>query len=429
MKRFRFSLADIAALLLLAAALTGCATVEESIEEEVDERVQENVDEGVEKTADAIEGGLENAVKCAVGDEECIEKAQKNGETVVLTDEEGNVKRDEDGAPVTASEAEDGGLDATDANANYNFEAGERTIFATDFSSVNTGDFPRSLAFKSGTMEIVEGKSGRALHVKSGGKFEVELPETLPETFTLTFDFQTTGYYCKLSVNSVDADGESVGNNYLLVANNRVGTGIAKSSGTDAPTSRSKGGKLGAAMTPIRVTVDGSYVKVYAGQQRVGNVPNADLGRSRTLRFNFYGCRGGDTTYLGDIRVAGGGNDLYSTLESEGRVAVQDIQFDTGEATLKPASDETLKKIASLMQEHPDLRLLVEGHTDDTGSYEANMSLSKKRAAAVKETLVSEYGIDAARLKTKGQGSTQPAASNDTEEGRAENRRVELVKL
>jgi outer membrane protein OmpA-like peptidoglycan-associated protein len=432
MKRPPYSRPCVAALLLLVTSLASCTTVKERVEQEADERVDEAVDEGVETTADAAENALKNAARCAVSDQACIDEAQQQGQTVVLTDEEGNVKRDENGDPVTASEAgagsDTGDPGVTDANANYDFEPGERTIFATDFSSVNTGDFPRSLAFKSGTMEIVEWKGGRALHAKSGGAFEVELSEPLPETFTLTFDVQTTGYYCKLSVNPVDADGEIAANNHLLVSKN-VGTGVAKTDGADAPTSRSEGGELGEAMTPIRVTVDGAYVKVYTGKKRVANIPNAELGRTRTLRFNFYGCRGGDTTYLGDIRVGGGGNDLYGTLESEGRVAVQDLTFDTGEATLKPTSDETLKQIATLMQEHPGLTLLVEGHTDDAGSYEANMTLSKERAAAVKEALVQTHGIDAARLKTKGQGSTQPAASNDTEQGRAENRRVELVKL
>jgi outer membrane protein OmpA-like peptidoglycan-associated protein len=84
--------------------------------------------------------------------------------------------------------------------------------------------------------------------------------------------------------------------------------------------------------------------------------------------------------------------------------------------------------VASLLQEHPELDLLIEGHTDNTGDFDANKTLSEERAQAVKNALVKDHGIEAGRLKTVGLGSTQPTASNDTEEGRAENRRVELVK-
>lgn len=81
-----------------------------------------------------------------------------------------------------------------------------------------------------------------------------------------------------------------------------------------------------------------------------------------------------------------------------------------------------------MLKAHPDLKLLIEGHTDNTGSAEINQSLSEKRAEAVKAYLVSTFGIDASRLEAKGFGASKPVASNDTPEGRQQNRRVELVR-
>jgi outer membrane protein OmpA-like peptidoglycan-associated protein len=415
-------------VLIGSVVLVGCATVQESVEEEVDERVQENVDDGVERTADAVERGLENAVRCVVGNTECIEEAQEDGRTVVLTDEEGNVKRNDEGEPVTAaSRSERDGQEGPEtAGANFDFESGAHTLFATDLSEAKVGGFPRDLTFKNGTMEVVEWEGERALHVKSASTFEIELAESLPEAFTMTFGLYTDGYYTTLTAQPVDADGEPAGPNYLVAGPQRVGVG--KTEDTEASTSLSSAGEgLGSELTPIRVMVDGSYVKVYVGRERVANIPNSDLGRTRTLQFKIYGMRGGATAYVGDVRVAGSQRDLYSALQREGRVAVQNLHFETGAATLKPAADSTLSAIATLLDEHPALTLLVEGHTDSTGSFESNMALSEKRAQAVTEALVQEYSIDADRLKSVGLGSTQPIAPNDTEEGRAKNRRVELV--
>lgn len=81
-----------------------------------------------------------------------------------------------------------------------------------------------------------------------------------------------------------------------------------------------------------------------------------------------------------------------------------------------------------MLKAHPDLTLLIEGHTDNVGSADSNQTLSEKRAAAVRQYLIDTYGIDAARLTSQGFGASRPAASNDTPEGRQQNRRVELVK-
>lgn len=424
--RFLPALALLLAVLVLAppAHAQIFDKIKDKVKDEAEERIDKNIDQGVEKGADAIEGGIKNAVKCAVGDDACIDEAQKDGKTVVLTDEDGTVKRDENGNPVTASGSEGVG----EANANYDFKPGERTIFAEDFSSDNVGDFPRSMEFKGGSMEVVEWKGGRALRAKAPSKFDIALPEALPEQFTLEFEFYTPDFVNSIIVYSVDGEGEATGKQYLQVDPYGNGIGIKARERDGVSSMGSARDQLTSQLTPIRLMADGAYVKVFAGTERVANIPNAELGRTRTLRFDFNDVRD-EPAYVANIRVAAGGKDLYSALESEGRVAVQDILFDTGKATIKPESAEAMKKIATLLTEHPDLRLLVQGHTDNQGGFDTNMTLSKERAAAVKDALVSRHGIAASRLRAMGLGQTQPAASNDTEAGRAENRRVELVKM
>jgi len=118
---------------------------------------------------------------------------------------------------------------------------------------------------------------------------------------------------------------------------------------------------------------------------------------------------------------------LAKDIARTGHVAIYGIYFDTGKADLKPESEPVLKEIAKLLQQNPKLKLYVVGHTDNVGDLTYNMKLSQARADAVVKELVSKHGVDAKRLKAHGVGSLSPVASNKTEEGRAKNRRVELV--
>ncbi|MCL0075116.1 OmpA family protein [Thermodesulfovibrionales bacterium] len=118
---------------------------------------------------------------------------------------------------------------------------------------------------------------------------------------------------------------------------------------------------------------------------------------------------------------------MLGDIAKVGHVAIYGIHFDFGKADVKPESDPVLKEIARLLQQNPNLKLHVVGHTDNVGDLTYNMKLSQGRADAVVKELVSKHGVDANRLKAHGVGPLSPMASNKTEEGRAKNRRVELV--
>lgn len=121
-------------------------------------------------------------------------------------------------------------------------------------------------------------------------------------------------------------------------------------------------------------------------------------------------------------------DEMAKALDSAGHIALYGIQFDTNKSALKPASVDTIAQIAKLMQDQPALALDVVGHTDNVGDAAANLKLSQRRADAVVTSLVEDHGIAEVRLTARGEGMAQPVADNTTEEGRAKNRRVELVK-
>lgn len=124
------------------------------------------------------------------------------------------------------------------------------------------------------------------------------------------------------------------------------------------------------------------------------------------------------------VNAAAMARDIAAT----GRVILYGILFDTDKSDIKPESEPTLSEIAKLLQQDLTLKLYVVGHTDNVGGLDYNKQLSERRAASVVSYLTEQEGIESARLTATGAGMQTPVAPNDTEEGRAKNRRVELVK-
>jgi outer membrane protein OmpA-like peptidoglycan-associated protein len=128
------------------------------------------------------------------------------------------------------------------------------------------------------------------------------------------------------------------------------------------------------------------------------------------------------------VRFAESTPDFSQVISSSGRYVSHGILFDTDSDRLKPESAPVIQTIAKGLETNPNLRLLIEGHTDSVGNAAHNKDLSKRRAEAVKAVLVSQFNVDASRLTTEGMGSSKPLDSNDTPQGRSQNRRVEFVK-
>jgi outer membrane protein OmpA-like peptidoglycan-associated protein len=310
---------------------------------------------------------------------------------------------------------------------NFDFVPGATVLFADDFKSDNVGDFPKRLDFKEGNMEVAEMGGARFIRLSSStGRFNVVLPQTLPERFTLEFAFMPQPGYGQEIRFTDDRQSSQPPFGVLTLecyepthcdGGIRTAAAWSKSEAPDAQPHQ---------VMHVRVMADGKYAKLYMNGTRVANVPNADLGRSKHIVFDLHGDVK-NPTLVGAITVAAGGKKLYDALSTNGRVITHGIYFDVGSDHVKPESGPTLKEIAGMLAEHPTLKLTIEGHTDDQGNAGENQALSDRRAAAVKQALVTSFGADGARLSTKGMGSSKPVASNGTPEGRQQNRRVELV--
>jgi outer membrane protein OmpA-like peptidoglycan-associated protein len=126
--------------------------------------------------------------------------------------------------------------------------------------------------------------------------------------------------------------------------------------------------------------------------------------------------------------VTADASSIADELSKSGHIALYGIHFETAKATILPDSETVLAEVAKMLQQNPDVKVSIEGHTDNVGSAAANQTLSEKRAQAVVAWL-SSHGIEGSRLNAKGWGASKPVDDNATEDGRAKNRRVELVKI
>src|SRR5688500_2618297 len=395
--------------------------------------VEQRVDQKTTQATNAALDKAETAVKCATTDTDCEEKAKADGKKVVIDDAapKGGAPADAP-AKATADAAPAAEPKEEAAFVNFDFVPGERVLFADDFSKDNVGDFPKRLEFVKGNMEVAEWKGARWLRATTDGQFEIPLPENLPERFTV--EFEHVGLASSWPHVTVNFGGKRDADRSLDQVSFMTWDGNSEISGGGVfggdGSVRAKGRVKDAQNKPFtaRIMVDGRYAKVYMAGTRVANVPNANLGRANKI-FVMFDASEDSPAYFANFRVAAGGKKLYDAIAEKGRVATQGIYFDTGSDRIRPESAPTLKEIGSMLSEHADLKLTIEGHTDNVGAAATNQALSEERAAAVRQYLIDNHSVDAARLSAKGLGSTKPSASNDTPEGRQNNRRVELVKM
>jgi len=388
-------------------------------------------------TAEAQLGGLKKKIEKKVenkADKEADKKIDEALEGKPAEPEQSGESQSTSGGEATSS----GKIAAGDKPGagpwlNYDFVPGSRVLFFEDFSKDVVGNFPQRLEFETGNMEIAEWNDIRWLRSSTASRFSIALPEVLPEKFTIEFDMYTgSAGWNSVGINGEDSRRSSGhGNTEQAQVFYEVTNRVAGLRNLLATTHIAMGKVEEGVFSEImhcRVLADGAYMKVYVNEKRVANVPKANFIRTNKL---FFDVAANDTRplMLANFRVAASDKTIYDALIADGQVTTQGILFDFGSDKIRPESTPTLKEIGKMLADHADLRLMIEGHTDNVGDDASNMSLSERRAASVKSHLVANYSIDAGRLESKGFGESKPAAGNDTAEGRQNNRRVVLVKL
>lgn len=434
----RISLTNMLLLLFTCFFLNAQIDVEGKIRDKARQRAEQHVDEGIDKAFDAVEDGVEEAV---TGDGE-EEEAEEN-ETSDSDEEEPTAKPKSKSPKEPA--AEENLKPALSTYSKYDFVPGEKVLLFEDFSQDNVGDFP-ALWNTDATGEVMttSNYSGKWFKPMGDGVYLLEKFIPFPENFTIEFDvipqyregagdcgFQLTVYEePDMNLNDDLYPGKGGFHVNLSAINHTFVNYIDDANDPNPVSGESETGLLiPDEMNKVKIWVQNQRIRVYREEKKIFDLPRGIKSGFKYNHFRISLWGQGGEPLISNIRIAAGLPDVRNKLLTEGKLVTYGIYFDSGKDIVKPESYSTLKGIAQVLQENPDIRIKIIGHTDSDGNDATNLDLSKRRAAAVRNSLGKDFEIDGSRIETDGLGETQPVYSNSNSEGKAGNRRVEIIKL
>ena len=410
--------------------------------------VERNVESATERAIDRAFSETEDAVEDAVTGESS-NKGKKNKNKNENNGNNGNNNADavydNGNGDATAQSGKQKGKTAEMSWNRYDFVAGDEVFFEDLLTNEQQGEFPSQWDLLGGSAEIVKVNGENAILLTNDDTRISPYMENgksyLPEIFTIEFDYysfgqigddegdKTSNIYVRL--HKPDANEEYV---YFKIPCHDTGgdfrSNCVARSGSDSNLDLdwSIQSVPDEGWHHIAISFNKRALKIYLDQTRVVNAPNVKQAGWISLQ-SYRSASGRDMLcYIKNIRIAKGAVPLYDRMMSDGKFITYGITFDVGKATIKPESMGEINRIVQLMTENPDLKFSVEGHTDSTGNATSNQTLSEQRSQAIVAKLV-ELGIAQDRLTAVGKGQNSPIADNNTDEGRAKNRRVEFVKM
>ena len=436
------------ALLFITSQLAGqVINPKETAKRKAEDRTNRGIDRTLDKGFDKVEEGIGSIFKKK-------DKKQKNEKT---TNEnpgngEGGSSSGESASTGTAS----GGASSAKTDkpslksySKFDFVPGEKVIAMEDFMQDAVGDFPAKWNTNaSGEVVSLDGLEGHWLMLPSKGIYFPDFINELPENATIEFDMAVSDNYSEmqsgLKVTLVEKSNRTLmfDQHFNKAAqlvldihpNGNTGTGQTGVKVFDkgeneiinnlSPLTVWKAGQV----NRISIWKQKGRFRMYINENKLWDLPRAfDTSVQYSLLFANNPWEG--EIFLTNLRVAVGTPDTRSKLITEGKLVTRGITFDVNSDKIKPESYGTLKEIATVLKENSSVKVKIIGHTDSDGDDKSNLELSKRRAASVKNTLSSEFGIAADRMETDGKGESEPAEPNTTPQGKANNRRVEFVKL
>ena len=402
------------------------------------------------RAKNAVENNIGNKVEKGIND--ILDGKSGKNNNGNNQNEEDAFEQDAEAAPA------DEKVDFEEIQAKSDFKRGDTVFFEDTLAGEQIGEFPSKWDLLDGSeVEVVNIKSVKAIRMEDSRiQPLMEEKEYLPEEFTIEFDVlaqpaqEGSGWDGTLDLYMNGENDSRVfdirmspefhpyyGNEY---------NGISWGWGAENPNGNKMTGEPGTQTIKkylkkndwnhIAISFNKRAFKMYLNYQRIVNIPNMVQPRSWQL----YAFSDSDKgIFIKDIVMAKGAVELYErnatdyssavekAIAETGKFVTNNILFETGKATLKPESMEEIQKVAEYMKANPTARFEVQGHTDNQGSDAINDPLSQQRAEAVVVAL-EDLGVDPFNLRAVGKGSHEPVADNKTEEGRAQNRRVEFIK-
>jgi OmpA-OmpF porin, OOP family len=345
------------------------------------------------------------------------------------------------------------------AYSKFDFVAGDKILLADDFSQDAIGEFPKEWNTNNkGEVVKLDKDEARWLKLAYNTTYISPFYQTFPENFTMEFDvimdLHNKGYgfpawdfhfYYATGANTEFRHTKSIHSNSNL--NVKLVPGAEGTSHTALQQTENGSDVFQSQMQRIKfieslygkpmhvaISVQGQRFRMWINEVKVYDLPKVYPVASKLNKFaitisNTAYAEEDLGLYITNFKVAAGMPDTRSKILTEGKYSTTAITFNVGSDQIKESSLGAVKEIAEVLKANTDVRIRIVGHTDSDGTKEANQILSEKRAKAVKNTLMELYKIDESRIETTGKGSSEPAGDNKTTVGKAENRRVEFIKL
>ena len=341
-----------------------------------------------------------------------------------------------------------GNITSIKAYSKYDFVPGERIIVFEDFAQDAIGDFPDKWNTNvSAEIVTIESLEGKWLKISKQGVFMPGFIDSLPDNFTLEYDLlcdnpgKVWSFYTSLATltdrNHPD-QWQSENNRFTFTVapyldGNSTSMIERKKDGVGESSMNTATKQFSDKTKPVHIAIwrQKERVRVYFNQEKVWDLPKV-LSQNATYNSLVYWLQGATDDgnyYLSNLRLAVGVPDTRNKILTQNKWVTHGILFDVNSANIKPESYGTLKEMANVLKEYADLKIKIIGHTDADGADAANLDLSQRRAASVKVALSKEFGIDESRMETDGKGESEPIDNNTTPAGKANNRRVEFIKI
>jgi OmpA-OmpF porin, OOP family len=340
-----------------------------------------------------------------------------------------------------------GGSGGLKTYSKYDFVPGEKILVFEDFMQDAVGDFPAKWNTNaSGEIMTIDKIPGHWFAMGKAGVFMPDFIDALPEDFTLEFDLliDQTAHSWGIYINLAELQNRDQPKEWPS-ADNYFSLNILPGNpgfGSSSYDRRKKGvgeTRTSAKMTqfennsgPVHIAFwrQKERLRIYLNEEKTWDIPKAILPEAKLNALVFAIQNIAGWHYLiSNLRLAVGAPDTRKKILEQNKWVTHGILFDINSATIKPESYGTLKEMANVLKEYTDLKVKVVGHTDGDGNDASNLDLSKRRAASVKAALAKEFGIDESRMETDGKGESEPIDKNDTPAGKANNRRVEFIKI
>lgn len=417
MKTAVFFLMAIFCLFTLGASAQ--IDIRKKLKNEADNRANKKVDQEIDKAFDSVE--------------ELFKKKKTDDAQAGDSTSSGQIQ-----------EAAQDSKQSLKAFSKYDFVPGDQVLLYEDFSQDAVGDFPAlwttDVAGEVNTLNIAPGNWFNLNSTEGTYWFMNDID--FPKNFILEMDIipkipggrfaADVVFFGENSHSEMDKAGDpgTCGLHVKIQKNIWETAGYKK-----GVTEKLTGSSTNNLVEPEKVNhviiwVQNRRVRIYHKGGKVMDVPTNIYEGSKFTRLCFKLYRGASAgSYISNIKITNAAPDTRNKLLTEGKLVTYGIYFDVNKDVVKPESYGALNDIAKILNEVPDVKVKIIGHTDADGQDAANLDLSKRRAASVKAELAKTFGVNADRLVTDGMGESQPVAGNDTPVNKALNRRVEFVKL